>query len=185
PVSDRTTPRSRAAGLPHEAGPTSGLADNLLPAQLPSKDAVKQAPAASLDDPGSCRPLGSIAMQAVWGSAAALPGTVVLDSWWFRPRELRFAAGLDQVGTCEVLEIWCDLPPDLARTRYARRDRPAMFEDAWHLANDWDDWASQAQPLALSAVLRVDISSPVDYPELAAAVLAQFAETPPANDTPD
>ncbi|MDQ2837885.1 MAG: hypothetical protein M3Y42_11735 [Actinomycetota bacterium] len=60
-----------------------------------------------------------------------------------------------------------------------------MFEDAWHLANDWDDWASQAQPLALSAVLRVDISSPVDYPELAAAVLAQFAETPPANDTPD
>lgn len=166
-------------GLPGSGKSTlaAGLSAALR-AQLLSKDAIKEALAAILNDPMTVGSLGAIAMDAAWSLAAALPGTVVLESWWFRPRDVRFAAdGLRSVGADAVIEVWCDVPAALAQARYARRDRAAVYEDARHLAAEWPDWAAGAKPLALSPVLRVDTRTPVDYPGLAAALIDRL-QTP-------
>ncbi|HEX6682775.1 MAG TPA: hypothetical protein VF062_08270 [Candidatus Limnocylindrales bacterium] len=39
--------------------------------------------------------------------------------------------------------------------------------DAQRLAEDWDTWAVTAEPLALTPVIRVDTTTPVDLPALA------------------
>ena len=156
-------------GLPGSGKTTLAVAlAATLGAQLLSKDAVKEAIAAILEDPPMVGPLGAIAMNTVWALASAIPATVVIESWWFRPRDLQFAeAGLGVVSAPRAVEIWCDVPGDLARSRYETRDRPLMYEDARHLVDDWPEWVAQAQPLALTPVLRIDTSRPVDHAELA------------------
>jgi hypothetical protein len=85
-------------GLPG-AGKTTlaaGLAGE-LGAVLLSKDAVKEALATVLPDSVVVPDLGVVAIESVWNLAARLPGVVVVESWWFRPRDLRFAEGDRQV----------------------------------------------------------------------------------------
>lgn len=163
-------------GLPGSGKTTLAVSlSAILGAQVLSKDAVKDAIAAILEDPTKVRPLGAIAMDTVWALASAIPGTVLIESWWFRPRDLNFAqVGLGVVSAPRAVEIWCDVPADLARLRYAARDRPSMYEDARHLVDDWAEWGAHAQPLALTPVLRVDTSGPVDHAELARAVRAHL-----------
>ncbi len=151
-----------------------------LGAQLLSKDAMKDAIAALLNDPPIVGPLGAIAMDTVWALASAIPATVVIESWWFRPRDLRLAeAGLGVVRAPRAVEIWCDVPADLARSRYETRDRPLLYDDARHLVDDWPEWVAQAEPLALTPVLRVDTRRPVDHVELARAVGAHLGSAAP------
>jgi predicted kinase len=143
---------------------------------LLSKDAVKEALAAVLPTSVAVPGLGVVAIEAVWNLAARVPGTVVVESWWFRPRDLRFAeAEVRSVGAARAVEVWCDVPADVARGRFAARVRPALHEDARRLAENWDDWAARAEPLALTPVLRVDTSRPVDPGPLARAVRQELA----------
>jgi len=170
-------------GLPGSGKTTLAVAlAATLGAQLLSKDAVKEAIAANLETPPMAGLLGAIAMDTVWALASAIPATVVIESWWFRPRDLRLAeAGLGVVGAPRAVEIWCDVPADVARSRYEIRDRAQMYEDARHLVEDWPEWVAQAQPLALTPVLRVDTSRPVDHAELARAVLAHLGSVAAGN----
>jgi predicted kinase len=127
-----------------------------LSAPLVSKDALKEA---LLDAVPVARPasLGSIAMDAGWGLAAHLSGTVVLESWWFRPRDLEHViAGLRRCSSPPVVEVWCEVPAQLARARYSSRDRHAMYEDTKHLAEHWADWAARGEPLGVGPVVRVN-----------------------------
>jgi predicted kinase len=164
-------------GLPGSGKTTLAVAlAAALGVQCLSKDAVKEAIAAILEDPSMVGPLGSVAMDTVWALAAVIPATVVIESWWFRPRDLLLAeAGLGVVSAPSAVEIWCDVPADLARTRYETRNRPLFYDDVRHLADDWPVWASQAQPLALTPVLRVDTSRTVDHVELARTVRTYLA----------
>ena len=60
-----------------------------LAVPLVSKDALKE----MLADAYPAVPLssfGPIAMETAWRLAAEMPGTVILESWWFRPRDLAF-----------------------------------------------------------------------------------------------
>jgi predicted kinase len=101
-----------------------------LGAQSLSKDAVKEAIAAVLQDPAMVPRLGAIAMDTVWALASGIPATVVIESWWFRPRDLHLAkAGLGLVGAARAVEIWCDVPAGLARSRYETRDRPPFYDE--------------------------------------------------------
>lgn len=165
----RQTPRVATSlilvnGLPG-AGKTT-LATRLageLGAVLLSKDAVKEALATVLPDSVVVPDLGVVAIEAVWTLAARLPDVVVVESWWFRPRDLRFAAaGVRSVGAARTVEIWCDVPAGVARSRFAARVRSALHDDARRLVEDWDDWAARAEPLALTPVLKVDTSGPVE-----------------------
>lgn len=136
-----------------------------------SKDAVKEALFAAVP---TARPrgLGAIAMETAWGLVADAPGCVVLESWWFRPRDLEFTvAGWRRCGAPAVVEVWCDVPAALARSRVEARVRDqALYEDARHLANSWEDWAARAQPLALGEVVRVNTAAEVDLAALTRSV---------------
>jgi predicted kinase len=157
PGSGKTTLATRLAGA--------------LDIPVVSKDALKEALLGAVP---AARPgrLGSIAMEAGWGLAADLPGTVVLESWWFRPRDLgHVVAGLRGCAEPPVVEVWCDVSAELARARYGARRRHPIYDDAQHLAEDWADWAARAEPLGIGRVVRVNTSVDVDID----AVVRQLA----------
>jgi predicted kinase len=158
-------------GLPGSGKSTSGRSlAKALSAQFLSKDTVKEALALCVDD-SALPALGGIAMDAVWALAQATPTSVVIDSWWFKPRDTQFArAGIEKVGADRVVEVWCDVPAEVARTRYASRHRPALYRDEQRLAADWDTWAESAEPLGLTPVIVVDATRPIDFDDLAARV---------------
>ncbi|MGA6208602.1 AAA family ATPase [Nocardia testacea] len=106
-------------GLPGSGKSTLGAAlAQALRAEFLSKDAVKEALAGCLTDTGNASELGGIAMDAVWALARAAARDVIVDSWWFRPRDLRFAqAGIEKAAPGRLVEIWCDTPAELARSR--------------------------------------------------------------------
>jgi predicted kinase len=160
-------------GLPG-AGKTT-LARELAPAlavPLVSKDAIKEAVAAAA--PGiPSHALGRAAAEMMWTLAEAVPGGVLLESWWFRPRDLAFAeAGLRRSGAHTAIEIWCDVPPDLARSRYATRRRHAIHQDERRLAESWPEWLSKAEPLGIARTLRMRTDRPVDIADLARQIHA-------------
>lgn len=135
-----------------------------------SKDAVKEALYAAVP---TARPgiLGPVAMDAAWSLAADAPGSIVLESWWFRPRDLAYAeANWRRCGRPELIEVWCDVPASVARERVVARRRPAVYEDEQRLATVWDDWARRAEPLGIGPVIRVPTVSDVDIAEVAQLV---------------
>lgn len=158
-------------GLPGSGKTTLAQALSVhLNAQWLSKDLIKEALAELLNEPLEIPTLGAIAMETLWQLAAVATGTVVLDSFWFRPRDLLHAeAGLRAVGAPRAVEVWCDVPSELARERCKRRRRNPVHQDAHRLAADWDLWAHEAEPLALAPVINVDTSERCDL----AAVVRQ------------
>ncbi|MEV2224152.1 AAA family ATPase [Nocardia vinacea] len=171
-------------GLPGSGKSTLGRSlARTLNAQFLSKDTVKEALAACLDDSDDLRALGGIAMDTVWALAQAIPGIVVIDSWWFKPRDLPFArTGIRNTGASRAVEIWCDVPSDLAKARYTSRNRPALYQDEQRLVDDWDTWAAHAAPLELTATLVVDTTGRVDYSRLADRI--QLTASPIGNEHP-
>ncbi|MFF0498652.1 AAA family ATPase [Nocardia aobensis] len=155
-------------GLPGAGKSTVGQAlARVLGARFLSKDTVKEALAACVDDPAGLPDLGGVAMDAVWSLARTSPTSVVIDSWWFAPRDREFArAGIEKVGADRAVEVWCDVPAAVARARYTRRRRADFFHDNERLSTHWDLWAGQATPLGLVPLVVVDTTIPVDYADL-------------------
>jgi predicted kinase len=144
-----------------------------LPASVLSKDEVKESLAASIR--GSV-PLGAIAMEMIWSLACDLEGAVIIDSFWFRPRDLEHArSGISRVGAAVAVEIWCDVPAEVARKRYARRSRHPLHRDQHRLASDWAAWAGSAVPLGLTPVVHVDTTQPVDAAGFSELVRSELA----------
>jgi predicted kinase len=131
-----------------------------------SKDAIKEA-LYSVAPVARSRALGAIAMDAAWSLAAEALGTVVLESWWFRPRDLGYAeAAWRRCGEPDLVEVWCDVPPDVALARCLARVRSEEMYEDHRIATSWDDWTEHAAPLAIGDVLRVDTSTEVDVAAL-------------------
>jgi predicted kinase len=161
----------------------TGLA-GALPASLVSKDAIKEALATVVGGASSAA-LGAAAMEAAWTLTAAMDGTVVFDSWWFKPRDLRYAeAGIRRAGRPTVIEVWCDVPVQVARDRYDARqraaDRDAADRDAPEHADvvpgagqieAWSDWVARGEPLGIVPTLHVNTERPVDVARVARQVL--------------
>jgi predicted kinase len=162
-------------GLPGSGKTTlaTALADRLA-APLVAKDALKEAVADVVPATPS-RPLGAAVMDLGWSLVASLTGPVVFEAWWFRPRDLPYArAGLVRCGRPAVVEVWCEVDPDLARHRYATRRRHRIHSDAWVLTSPLP-WASpDAGPLGVGAVVRVPTDRPVDPAEVARRVTEAF-----------
>ncbi|MEV5649683.1 AAA family ATPase [Nocardia sp. NPDC052254] len=159
-------------GLPGSGKSTTGRAlARALNARFLSKDAVKEALANGVDDSADLPELGGIAMDTVWALARAAPNSVVIDSWWFAPRDTEFARlGIERTAPDRTIEIWCAAPAPVARARYSNRRRPEFHRDAHHLSTDWDTWARNATPLGLTPTLEVDTTRPVDYAALASRI---------------
>ena len=131
---------------------------------LYSKDVLKVAIAQAYgyadDAAEQSRAVGAAAMEAVWTLLAEVPAAVV-DSWW-EPSSRRFVeAGLERCGQPDVLEVWCDVSADLARERFARRDRHPILADAQRLDDNWKDWALDPHPLGVGDVRRVRTDRPL------------------------
>ncbi|MCK9792395.1 ATP-binding protein [Isoptericola sp. 4D.3] len=144
------------------------------------KDAVKEA-LADVVAPETHALLGATAAEAVWRLAAAPLALVVVESWWFRPRDLDHALrGLATAGADAVVEVWCDVPPDVARGRVEERTgrHPAHADDE-RLATEWAAWAAHGAPLALGPVVRQDTTGPVDVGALARRVVAALSGRDP------
>jgi len=144
------------------------------------KDAVKEALADAVA-PAAHALVGAAAMEAVWRLAAAPLPRVVVESWWFRPRDLDHALrGLATAGADAVVEVWCDVPPDVARDRFdARRpSRHPVHADDRDLVATWAAWAEHAAPLALGPVVRQDTTGPVDVGALALRLTAALSGRP-------
>jgi predicted kinase len=150
-------------GLPGSGKTTlaNGLA-RLLDAPLIAKDAIKEAVADVIPAaPGSA--LGMAAGDTMWTLAAAMSGTVILESWWFRPRDLRFVeTGLRRCTPASLVEVWCDLPSHVAKSRYTARQRHSIHDDQRQLTDAWPRWEAEAEPLAVGPVVRIDTSRPVN-----------------------
>ena len=159
-------------GLPGSGKSTLGVAlARALQAEFISKDAIKEALSGCITEIDTATELGGTAMDTGWALARAVPRDVVVDSWWFRPRDLLFArAGVEKVAPGRFVEIWCDVPPEVARERYAGRRRAALYRDEQRLAENWDTWAAQAVPLGLGPVCVVDTTRPVDLADLAGRI---------------
>lgn len=155
-------------GLPGSGKTTvaTGLAA-VLGAPLISKDAIKEAVAEVVPAvPGPA--LGVAAGEMMWTLAAGMSGTVVLESWWFRPRDLGFVeAGLRRCGPASAVELWCDVPAHVAKTRFAGRRRHRIHDDRRRLADGWPQWEAAAEPLGIGPVVRVDTRGAVDLADVA------------------
>lgn len=149
-------------GLPGSGKST--LAGRLAPAlrvPLIGKDALKEAMAAAVPGvPPSA--VGRAAAQAMWELAAATPGVVILESWWFRPRDLGFVTdGITRSRARTTVEIWCAVPPETALQRYRKRRRPGRYQDDEHLRDDWPRWMVEAVPLGVGPTIVVETDRPV------------------------
>ncbi|MEU0571050.1 AAA family ATPase [Nonomuraea sp. NPDC005983] len=161
-------------GLPGSGKTTlaQGLARQLgLP--LFSKDAIKETLADMLQQPEGVdgrewsRKLGAAAGESMWTLLGHATQGAVLESPW--PAGLRpvVVAGLARAGVEDVVEVWCDVSPDVARRRYERRRRHWIhFDDSVDDAV-WREWVAGAEPLGVGAVYRIDTSRNVDLSGLA------------------
>lgn len=160
-------------GLPGSGKTTlAGRLGGELDAVVISKDTIKEAVAdvVRLDDGVGAR-LGGAAMEMAWALAAGVDGTAIVESWWFAPRDVEhLRAGLARVGPEQVVEVWCEPGVEIARDRYANRERHAVHRDGERLHSDWEGWAREARPLSLCPVVVVDTSGPVDVAAVVDAI---------------
>ncbi|MFI6073202.1 AAA family ATPase [Actinoplanes sp. NPDC051343] len=158
-------------GLPG-SGKTTLAAElaQVLHAPLISKDAIKEAFADVLPA-AAYRTLGIAAGEMMWTLAAAMSGEVIVESWWFKPRDQHFVeAGLRRCTPTSVVELWCDVPAQLAKTRYAARRRHRVHNDGRQLLDAWPRWEKEAAPIGICPVIPVDTSGAIDLDDLEARI---------------
>jgi hypothetical protein len=156
---------------------------------LLSKDLVKETLADTLgvSSPDSrsdldwSRSLGAAAMETLWTLLGGCPRGAVLETPLLTHLRAVAAAGLRRAGVDRLHEVWCDVPLELARSRFERRAPRRHPIHHWEGATGgppWDTWAPLAEPLALGLgpVHRVDTSGPVDVPALAALLTADAGQ---------
>jgi predicted kinase len=158
-------------GLPGSGKSTlAGRLASALRVPLIGKDALKEAMAGAVPGvpPGV---LGPLAAQLMWELAAATPGVVILESWWFRPRDLGYVAeGVARSGARSTVEIWCSVPPEVAAERYRNRGRHAVHQDDRRFSEDWPRWAAEAEPLGLGPTIVVETDRQVIATHLIQAI---------------
>lgn len=165
-------------GLP--AAGKSTLAPALAAAlELPllSKDIIKETHADLLgSEPPDDRSqrdwntaLGAAASETMWALLAASPVGAVLESSWRADVRTKVMNGLRRAGVSDVIEVWCDVQPELARQRDEQRwPERHPIHGARMTDEERSRIVSHAEPLELGPVLRVDTSGPVDIADLAA-----------------
>jgi hypothetical protein len=101
----------------------------------------------------------------------------VLESPWLAHIHHLALDGLARAGVIPETthEVWCDIPPDLARQRYRGRAaarHPVHRDTIVDPEQRFAAWAQLAEPIGAGTVHRVDTSGPVDVAALAARIRA-------------
>ena len=151
-----------------------------LRAPLLSKDVVKEAMATRFDMMGLGpvrsdastwnKALGGVAMDVVWTILADLGGRAVVDANLLTPVRPFAVDGVKRAGfdPDEIAEVWCSVPPALARARFEERAalRHPIHGPQVGLDELWSQWIEQARPLGLGRVITVDTTVPVNLASL-------------------
>ncbi|MFJ5231307.1 AAA family ATPase [Kitasatospora sp. NPDC088391] len=142
-----------------------------------SKDAIKEAHAGVLGaQPPDGRPqrewnrqLGAAASAAMWALLADAPGGAVLDSTWPAAETWEYVrGGLLEAGVDRPLQIWCEVPVEVARRRHElRHPTRHPLHGASPDVEEWYGRWARATPLPLARTRRVDTARPVDLDALA------------------
>ncbi|MBM7787529.1 hypothetical protein [Tenggerimyces flavus] len=109
----------------------------------------------------------------MWALLAHAPSGAVLESSWRTDVRSLVAAGLARAGVGWPVEVWCDVPPEVAWQRYVER-WPSVhpIHGALMTTDEWAAMVAHGEPLGLGPVIRVDTTRPVDVAALAATVRA-------------
>ena len=158
----------------------SALAEPLAAAlglPLFGKDLIKETIADVLgSDSADGRPqrawnaaLGASSSETIWMLLRFAYSGAVLESNFSGAADLA-AAGLRRAGVDRPLEIWCDVPVELATKRYRQRAsarHPIHRNGPGDPEEDTGWWRAQDRPLGLGPVLRVDTSRVVSVADVA------------------
>ncbi|MEQ7123212.1 AAA family ATPase [Actinopolymorpha sp. B11F2] len=114
--------------------------------------------------------LGRAASETMWSLLAYAPAGAVLESSWRADVRPLVQAGLTHAGVSCPVEVWCDVSPELAWSRYVARAKSShpIHGALMSHGEEWARMVEHAQPLALGPVRRVDTSRDVDVDQLAA-----------------
>lgn len=141
-----------------------------LGAVVVAKDAIKEALADLVPAALPTRRLGALASEVMWQLAGMLDGLVLVESFWAKGRDEAFLrAGLGTSGARRAVEVWCDLPIDVARQRFTRRPRHAVHADDARLA-EWEAMVPHAGPCSGQPGATVSTASAVDVVGLAVRI---------------
>ncbi|RZU65242.1 putative kinase [Microterricola gilva] len=165
-------------GLPGSGKSTLGRQlSAALAVPVISKDVLKETYAdVALGTVSSTR-LGQIASQTMWELAAAIPDAAIVESWWYSQRDRDFVlAGIARSGSPDVVEIWCDVSPELAWERYDARIRHAIHPVGAQARVPWEQWCADAAPLEVGHCIRFDTSGPIDLAALMHSLDALIAQ---------
>ena len=117
--------------------------------------------------------LGAAASETMWTVLADAPAGAILESCW--PVEYHHFAvqGLRTAGNQTALEIYCDVPVEIARRRFEQRHPRHPIHGELPTDADWDHWRTTARPLHIGPLLRVDTTHPADTDAIIAWVHQQ------------
>lgn len=155
--------------LPHLA------AAGVMPVPL-GLDTVKEALFAEIGtgDRNYNRMLGRASYHAIFNTISGFPDGLlpVIDAWHgFQPRAV-LEGHLARARTDTVVEVWVQVSPQTAATRYRAR---AATRHTGHLPDSYADelalLAGRAAPMALGPVITIDSEAPLP-PDLNARILA-------------
>lgn len=142
-------------------------------------DGIKEPFMARLDniDRQFNRTLGLAAYEVIWSIVEQAPHqcTYVIDAWFgFQPKAV-LRQHLRNAGVTQVLEVWNQIPGDLAAERYASRlnNRTKGHPGAEYLP-ELRTLAGRATPMAIGPVLTIDQSKTIDFNEVIYWLLAHY-----------
>ena len=157
-------------GLPG-AGKTTlarALSDELV-LPLLSKDTVKEEVGGQLPEQvlqavaGQSSPLGGGAAESLWALLRHFPTGALVESWYDETSRGFVEAGLRRAGVdpAATVEVWCDVPAELARRRFEERVRHRVHGPQVGLPWWSGPGPAHAAPLAIGPVLRVGTAAPL------------------------
>lgn len=135
-----------------------------------SRDAIKEALADLVTVDIPTQRIGALAADAMWSMVGMIDGPTLVESFWATGRDEEFfKRGLRASRVEHGIELWCEVPLKLARSRFIERPRHRVHTDVARL-DEWEHMVRAAQPISDFPTLRVDTTSAVDVPQLAATI---------------
>ena len=147
---------------------------------LITKDDIKETLFTAIDGPPGdvefSRKIGAASMDMLWALAPHCPVVVLEANFRTQSQHERSkVAALAEAGA-QIIEIYCRLPREEASRRFAERAHRERHHPA-HVSAEMspDRMAEYEEPFALSPVLEVDTTHPVDIEALAKQIEAAWA----------